>query len=193
MSSHVERLEGAAQQLLDEMRTEKKKKEDFPVIRLLARNLVDLVYIKEKDPLQRDLMLMRIMLKHGEEIQALSEKRQKEAEEAQKRRVPRNSNGSHDVDESQASTSQTSDKALHQQTIDRLVKENAELLRTRDEQIQQLKDELLVTRSQLHSSSTSTPHPTRGPHEDTILISTRGPHEDGNQDDKDVIVVGLLN
>ncbi|XP_063679833.1 uncharacterized protein LOC134815249 [Bolinopsis microptera] len=168
MSSYVEQIEEAAEQLLEEMRTEKekekKKKENYPVIRLLARNLVDLVYIKEKDPLQRDLLLMKIMLKHGEEIQALSEKRQKEAEEAQNRRVPRNSNGSHDVDnESQASTSQLSDTALHQQKIDKLVEEKAELLeekaellRTRDKRnsnIQQLKDEVSVLRSKLHSSN----------------------------------------
>jgi len=30
------------------MKTEKRKKEDFPVIRLLAGNLVDLIFIKEK-------------------------------------------------------------------------------------------------------------------------------------------------
>ena len=50
-------------------------------------------------------------------------------------------NGSHEIDnESQAS--QLSDTTLHQQTIDILVEEKAELLRTRDKQnsnIQQLK------------------------------------------------------
>ena len=52
-----------------------------------------------------------------------------------------NVNGSHEIDnESQAS--QLSDTALHQQTIDILVEEKAELLKTRDKQnsnIQQLK------------------------------------------------------
>ncbi|XP_063687768.1 golgin subfamily A member 2-like [Bolinopsis microptera] len=70
-------------------------------------------------------------------------------------RLEKNSNGSHEVD-NESQVSQLSDTALHQQTIDILVEEKAELLRTRDKQnsnIQQLKDELSVLRSQLHSSN----------------------------------------
>ena len=56
-------------------------------------------------------------------------------------------NGSHEIDnESQAS--QLSDTALHQQTIDILVEEKAELLKTRDKQnsnIQQLKGLCLLS------------------------------------------------